>query len=89
MTWQVYFPSPDVYLNAVWLSIKGMWIIVASVMFGTWHKVLPVHITFVKASANDRGDNTQVASVKSEVARSLQNWYVLKWLSFILIDLFK
>jgi hypothetical protein len=62
------------FIEAVWFSVMGLWIIVVSVMLGSWQKILPLYNSFGYHCANDAGCPIQETTVQSQAVLKFQNW---------------
>lgn len=58
-------------IEAVWLSVMGMWIVVSSVTLGSWHKILPLYNALGFRAVSDSGSPDQGSS---QAVLKFQNW---------------
>jgi hypothetical protein len=62
------------FIEAVWFSVMGMWIIVVSVTIGSWHKILPLYNAFGIRTVSNSGCPDLESSVQSQGVLRFQNW---------------
>ena len=58
------------FVEDVWLSVLGHWIVVVGVTLGTWPNVLPLHVPMVSSF----GWFDRELSAPSQATVKLQNW---------------
>jgi len=76
-TWNIYFATPvcsegqpELYLQDIWSSTKAMWIVMLTVLFGIWHRVVALSSAGLDESMLACDNLEPDISVKSEVFKS-------------------